>query len=377
MKKRILILSPFLKNIGGTELEAVISAIHFYDSRLYEQVTIFSPTKHDSFFEEIINKRKIGFLNYPTFFNSKIVLFVNKLLKKLGLNVSLFEVIYWFFISKRFTHFFVLTYPGCIYFFSLFQFYNKRKKYVAKVTMWHYNLLSDPQKNIYKKFNVIIVFNEVQKKFWHSNQILSNAVALDIMILNETNLLGLSSKTFHKDIIVFGFLGRLSREKNIEDMILLMEFLNHKNQKKCQLLIQGGGDAAYVQELEKLVVKLKLQEFVTFNKVFISPNQTHHFYDQIQVLLVTSTNEGGPMTSLEAAAAGCYVMGYKIGAMEDRFSSFPYIVNVDFNSLCNSALTFLNLTTFEKQMVLCSFRQHYIFNLSNRSKGVQLNQYFQ
>lgn len=375
MGKRILILTPYLKNIGGTELEAVLSAIHFYDSRLYEQVTIFSPSKHDSFFEEIINKRNIGFLNYPAFFNSKIVLFINKLFKKLGLNIPLFEFVYWFFISLRYTHFFILTYPGSTYFFSLFRFYDKSKKYVAKVTMWHYNLLSDSHQFIYKKFNAIIVFNEAQKVFWEQNNFLQNIRALDIMILNEANLIGLPEKTFSKDALCFGYLGRISREKNIEDMILLIHFLN-QNKQKCQLIIQGSGDLEYLNELQHLVLKHKLNDFIIFKIGFISPNKTHDFYSQIDILLVTSTNEGGPMTSLEAAAAGCYVMGYEIGAMEDRFGQFPYVVNSNFNSLCNSALAFLNLTTFEKYRIVSEFRKFYISKLCNASKGQQLNNFF-
>ena len=83
------------------------------------------------------------------------------------------------------------------------------------------------------------------------------------------------------------------------------------------------------------------------------------------------------MTALEAAAAGCYVMGYNIGAMQNRFGQFPYVVNQNFNYLCNSALILLNLTTFEKNKIISDFRQFYISKLSNASKGQQLNQFLE
>lgn len=377
-KKKIIVCCPFLDNIGGTEIEAVVTAIHFYDSSQYKKVTLFSPRKSSpAFFKEIIEGRNIHFLHYPAFFNLKTIFFLNIILKKFGLKTPLLESVFWFFIYLRYTSFFVLTYPGCIYFFPLFQFHNKNKKYIAKITMWHFELLSKFHQNVYGKFTSIIVFNEEQKLFWERINFLKKTIALDITILNEFNLLSLPQRTFQQDVIVFGYLGRISREKNLEDMILLIDFLNNKNKKKCKLIIQGYGDSVYFEELELLVIKCNVSKFVTFKKEFINPMQTHTFYQLIDVFLVTSKIEGGPMTALEAAAASCYVMGYKIGAMQDRFGQFPYVVNQNYNSLCDSALALLNLTTFEKDTLLNEFRKFYISKLSNSTKGYKLNLLFE
>lgn len=376
--KNIIICTPFLDNIGGTEIEAVLTAMHFYDKQQYKRVAIFSPKKSNAtYYKEIIEERGICFLNYPSFFNFKSILFLNRILKKFGLKTPLLESFFWFFISLQYTSFFVLTYPGCVYFFPLFKFYNKNKKYIAKITMWHFELLSKTHQAVYDKFTTILVFNEEQRLFWKQNNLMKQTKALDIMILNESKLLSLSQKKHQQEGFVFGYFGRMSREKNLEDMILLIDFLNTKNQKKCKLIIQGNGDVKYLKELELLVVKCNLSNFVTFNKEFISPNQTHTFYQLIDVFLVTSKIEGGPMTALEAAAAGCYVMGYNIGAMQNRFGQFPYVVNQNFNYLCNSALILLNLTTFEKNIIISEFRKFYISKLSNASKGQQLNQFLE
>lgn len=375
--KNIIICTPFLDNIGGTELEALLTAIHFYDSNQYKIVAIFSPKECvSSVFKEIIEERNIRFLHYPTFFNFKVLLFLNRMLRKLGLKTPLLESVFWFFISIQFNSFFILTYPSCVYFFPLFKFHNRDKKYVAKITMWHYEMLSEKHQVIYDKFTTVIVFNEEQKLFWEQRNLLKKTIALDIMILNESNLLSLPQKAFKHDLVVFGYLGRISREKNLEDMILLIDFLNNKNQLKSKLIIQGKGDLVYLQELELLVVKCNLSNFVTFKKEFINPTNTHTFYSLIDVFLVTSKMEGGPMTSLEAAAAGCYVMGYKIGAMEDRFGQFPNVVSENYKSLCDSALILLNLTTLEKNIVLLEFRKLYVSTLSNSTKVHKLNQLF-
>lgn len=381
MGKKLLVTTPFLDNIGGTEIEAVLTALHFYDTHQYKKVAIFSPRKGNaSLFKEIIEERNISFLNYPAFFNSKNVFFFNRILKKLGIKTPLLESVYWFFISLQYTHFFILTYPGCVYFFPLFRFYNPHKKYLAKITMWHFTLLSTAHQLVYKKFHKIIVFNGNQETFWKEKNALSNVKCLDIMIFNEEKLVtipALTEQSFSNDAMCFGYLGRIAREKNIDDMILLIDFLNNKNQKKCKLIIQGDGDLSYLHELQTLVLKCQLDDFVIFRIGFVAPNQTHEFYSKIDVLLVTSTHEGGPMTSLEAAASGRYVMGYNIGAMQDRFGSFPYVVNTNFNSLCDSALAFLNLTTFEKLAITNEFRHYYISKLSNATKGQQLNHLFE
>lgn len=380
-KNSIVICTPYLTTVGGTEIEAVLTALHFYDTHKYEKVVIFSPSKcNAALFEDLIENRAISFLHYPIFFGSKWAQFLNRMFKKWGLSASFLETIYWFFISLRFTHFFVLTYPGSVYFFPLFRFYNPHKKYLAKITMWHFTLLSTAHQLVYKKFHKIIVFNGNQETFWKEKNALSNVKCLDIMIFNEEKLVtipALTEQPFSNDAMCFGYLGRIAREKNIDDMILLIDFLNNKNQKKCKLIIQGDGDLSYLHELQTLVLKCQLDDFVIFRIGFVAPNQTHEFYSKIDVLLVTSTHEGGPMTSLEAAASGRYVLGYDIGAMQDRFGSFPYVVNTNFNSLCDSALAFLNLTTFEKLAITNEFRHYYISKLSNAIKGQQLNHLFE
>lgn len=375
--KNIIVCTPFLENIGGTEIEALLTAINFYDSNQFKKVAIFSPRKSSSsFFKEIIEERNISFVHYPAFFDFKMIFLLNKTLKKVGLKIPILESAFWFLISLRYNSFFILTYPGCTYFFPVFQFQNKNKKYIAKITMWHFNLLSKLHQIVYNNFSNIIVFNEEQKMFWERNNFLKNIVALDIAILNETNLLSLPQRIYEQDVLVFGYLGRISREKNLEDMILLIDFLNNKNHKNCKLVIQGKGNLLYLQELELLVIKCNLSNFVTFKKEFISPLKTHTFYQFIDVFLVTSTIEGGPMTALEAAAAGCFVMGYNIGALQDRFGQFPLMVNQNCKSLCDSALALVDLNIFDKNIILDEFRQFYILKLSNSNKVCKLNLLF-
>lgn len=377
-KKSILICSPYLDNIGGTEIEAMLTALYFFDKNQYDTVSIFTPQKSkNKFLKKIIGRKNIRIIYYPIFFNFKIVLIFNKLLKKVGIKTHFLEYLYWGFISIKYDSFFVLTYTNCSYFFPLFKFYNDKKKYIAKITMWHYEQLPQFQIPIYSRFNNIIVFNDEQRLFWIENNLLKNIMCLDIMILNESNLLNLPTKTFEKDHLIFGYLGRISREKNIEDTILLVQFLNNKKPQSSKLLIQGEGDILYLQELELLITKSNLKDFVEIKNKFIDPLETHFFYERVDVFLVTSVIEGGPMTALEAVAGGCCVLGYNIGAMQARFGSFPYVVNHNFDMLCHSTLSFLNLSKYEKQSIVKEFRDFYKSELSNSTKAFKLSQLFQ
>lgn len=377
-KKNILIATPFLENIGGTEIEAFSTAIHLYDTVEFNKIIVFSPKKNEQhLFVEMIGEREINIINYPAFFNSKLSAIFNGFFRKIGFKFKLTECFFWLYWHFKTDVFFVLTYPKAVYFFPILAHFKKSKKYIAKITMWQFTHLPQNHFQYYSKFNKIIVFNEEQKIFWNDSLGLSNTISRDILISNENQLLNLKERniTFN-DEIIFGYLGRISREKNLEDMILLIDFLNNKNNKKCKLIIQGNGDLEYLNELELLVIKYDLSNFVTFKKEFISPIKTHAFYQNINVFLVTSKLEGGPMTALEATAAGCYVMGYNIGAMEERFRNKQFIVNQNFEQLCVSTLNFVNLPAFDIRNLIGDLRNYYIQNLSNSSKISDLKKLF-
>ena len=377
-KKNILIGTPFVENIGGTEIEAFSTAIHLYDTEEFNKIVVFSPKKNEEYlFVEMIGEREIKIINYPAFFNSKISAVFNAFFRKIGFKFKLTEYFFWLYWHFKTDVFFILTYPKAVYFFPILAHFKKSKEYIAKITMWQFTNLPQNHIQYYSKFNKIIVFNEEQRIFWNDKLAFKNTISRDILISNENNLLNLKERNIiSNDEIIFGYLGRISREKKLEDMILLIDFLNNKNNKKCKLIIQGNGDLEYLNELELLVVKHNLSHFVTFKKEFISPIKTHTFYQNINVFLVTSKLEGGPMTALEATAACCYVMGYNIGAMEERFKNKQFIVNQNFEELCVSTLNFVNLPTFDIMNLIGDLRNYYIQNLSNKSKINNLKKLF-
>lgn len=155
-------------------------------------------------------------------------------------------------------------------------------------------------------------------------------------------------------------------------MIRLLAYLIHKEKKQCHLIVQGTGEIGYVNTLKELAKENRIEGHKDFNNSFIAPKSTQLFFSKIHVFLVTSVHEGGPITALEAAASGRMLLSYNVGAMHNRFSKIPLIVNDSFAELCASALLFINLPPKIKSDSVLALRAHYKLYLNNSIKGKQL-----
>lgn len=374
MKKSLLIATPYLNNIGGTEIETVTTAVYLYDTKQFDNVSIFTPnTINIDLFKKMINNRSIQFFNYPKLLSSPFFKLLDRLFYKLKFKSSFSEYIYWKYKSLSFSNLYVLAYPKSVYFFSILKGFSNQNNTSAKITLWHYKALAKEHIPYYQKFNSIIVFNKKQSDFWKKEYKLKNLLVSDIIIPNEDNLLKIKAVNFNEvDVLQFGYLGRISKEKNIEDMIRLLAYLNKNTSQKTKLIIQGPGDIKYIESLKILAKNLDIENNISISTEVIAPVGTHLFYSKIHVFLVTSLHEGGPITALEAAAAGRMILGYHVGTMHDRFNTLPLIINNTFEDLCQSAITFIKLKNDEKNSVILKVSKLYKSNLSNKSKGIKL-----
>jgi glycosyltransferase involved in cell wall biosynthesis len=117
-----------------------------------------------------------------------------------------------------------------------------------------------------------------------------------------------------------------------------------------------------------MINSLNLIQYVKFENSVIPPMETHHFFEKIDIFLVTSRHEGGPITSLQAAAAGRIVLGYEVGAMKDRFSQISNTFHQNFEELCIAALSLTNSSISEKIKFGKLYRQLYKEQLNNKIK---------
>lgn len=119
------------------------------------------------------------------------------------------------------------------------------------------------------------------------------------------------------DAILIGTLGRLAPIKNHQKMLAVMAELIHRHPDKDIHLIIGG-TGVLENELRESTARLGLMEKVHFAGLVEDLPQ---FYADIDMALLTSDNEGTPVTLLEAQAAGKWVVAPNVGGIADVLNS--------------------------------------------------------
>lgn len=134
--------------------------------------------------------------------------------------------------------------------------------------------------------------------------------------------LGLSDNTF-----VYGYIGRITPEKGIEDMIHAFENWDKNNTK---LIIIGNGDTEYVNQIKQLVQTLKLETIVIFKNAIPFEDIPAYFQlFNISLLLSHTTpiwKEQFGRVLVESMAAGTPVIGSDSGAIPLVIGNTGYIV---------------------------------------------------
>jgi glycosyltransferase involved in cell wall biosynthesis len=119
------------------------------------------------------------------------------------------------------------------------------------------------------------------------------------------------------DVILVGIVGRLTHIKN--HRLFLKTVARFK--RDCSALLQASavrfviiGDGSMRPSLEKLVHSLGLERDVIFAGSRKDPEK---FYPALDVVALTSRNEGTPLTLIEAMANGRPVIATKVGGVVD------------------------------------------------------------
>ncbi len=107
-----------------------------------------------------------------------------------------------------------------------------------------------------------------------------------------------------------GYIGRLSKEKRLEDLILAFSKLS-KEKKIGKLLIAGEGPEFGAVRSE--VAKRNLSNRVHF----LGYSDTKSFFTQVDIFVNPSLKEGLPNTILESMAMGTVVIATSVGGVAD------------------------------------------------------------
>jgi 1,2-diacylglycerol 3-alpha-glucosyltransferase len=107
------------------------------------------------------------------------------------------------------------------------------------------------------------------------------------------------------------FVGRLGKEKNLEEILSYFSQIDHKN---LSLLIVGDGPQR--QQLEKYARKLEIEQKVTFTGM-VPPKEIPSYYHAADLFVSASNSETQGLTYIEALASGLPALCRKDPCLEN------------------------------------------------------------
>ena len=170
---------------------------------------------------------------------------------------------------------------------------------------------------------------------------------------------------------VYGYLGRLSIEKGILELIRFFKDLD-----SGKLFIAGDGPLK--GEMLSLINQSKNIEYLDQ----IEPRDLNIFFKKISTLIIPSKEESGPLVGIEAMAAAKLILSTRVGAMAERLknSGNDFWFDIDDQSSFFDSLAIINnLNDPEFQKIANTNREVYLaeyqFTVIKRKYTDCLNKY--
>jgi len=176
-----------------------------------------------------------------------------------------------------------------------------------------------------------------------------NYIIIDQCAYNEEKLLRTPSKTIK--ISNFLVLSRLSKEKQVD---IVIKAFNNIGKPTDYLHIYGTGPE---------LVYLKQLAANNSNIVFyghIAHSQSHELFIKHDCLLISSSEEAGPLTGIEAMAAGLPIISTKVGAMSERLPDHIYWYDGSQEQLELKMQKIKELSISEVNSISKAIRQRYV-----------------
>ncbi|WP_375239681.1 glycosyltransferase family 4 protein [Aurantibacter sp.] len=182
-----------------------------------------------------------------------------------------------------------------------------------------------------------------------------NNLIIDQTTLYETELLKLKTRSSETKL-VFGYLGRLAKEKGV------LGLLNVFVKTDLELIVAGKGP--YKEDVELLNNKNSNINYIGE----LSGSEIVSFFDKIDVLVIPSLEEAGPLVGIEAMAAGKIVVSTKVGAMMERLYNTTNNFWFDINNEKSLLEVLQKLNKLSKEEIIAiqdNIRAEYTLKYSN------------
>ena len=192
----------------------------------------------------------------------------------------------------------------------------KNKYFVYKFISIHNNITKNLLESGVNNNKIFTINNSLMKnfEFIHNDQ-------LNLKLRKELNI--------PFNATVFGFVGRIAKDKNIFDLLEIFDDLL-KNRDDAYCLIIGGSskrveDKGYINEFNKKINSISNNKRLIFLGEKVG-NEVDKLLNVFDVAVNVSPSEGVPISMLEQLAKGCYCV----------YPNFPGIASV--LSLCSSSM---------------------------------------
>lgn len=179
-----------------------------------------------------------------------------------------------------------------------------------RVSHWIY-------KNAYTIFTVSDYFTQ------YVNNIVGKNIANTIRPMipfNEKDIVT-NREYKEKDIYNILFLGRLDREKGIEELLKAVNILN-KQKKNFILTIVGDGE--FMGKVKEIANNLEIENLVKFTGAIYNSSEIKECYQNSDIYILPTYHEGFPRTLYEAMIFGTPIITTLVGGI-------PALMKDDFN----------------------------------------------
>lgn len=189
---------------------------------------------------------------------------------------------------------------------------------------------------------VIIVDPKMKRKLWFINHKKITFIPSGISLKNNT-----INRHNGTDCLRILLVGRLSEEKCFQ---LVLEALSRVQNNLWELTVVGAG--VWLDLLKEIAIKNNIDrkvDFVGYQENVLS------FYQNADLLIISSVNEGCPLVALEAMASDALVLSTRVGYMPTMLNEgrgFLVDVNITATGLANKIKEIISLDKNIKNEIL-------------------------
>lgn len=175
-----------------------------------------------------------------------------------------------------------------------------------------------------KKTDVIITITDKQQKeildygIGQSNQHKMIPLGLDLerFYSNTNNNFLRSTYTIPNTKKLIGIVARFTQIKNLEMFIRVAKLIHKKDPNTHFFMIGDGEDRPMLEALSK---EKKATNYITFSGFL---KNLPDVYSSLDLVLLTSNNEGSPVSIIEAMSSGVPVVSTAVGGVPDLFTDY-------------------------------------------------------